>query len=76
MRSRTLARLASISFFLKRGFDRPLRVDSSQISLFAKFAEGKVISVGGTLFEGMAAGFAFLGGKLIDGWSQVKSSIK
>lgn len=62
----TLARLASISFFLNRGFDKPLRVDSSQISLFAKLAEGSVISIEGTPLEGMAAGFAFLGGKLIE----------
>lgn len=70
----TFERLSSISFFLKRGFDNPMRVFSFQISLLASWADGNVTFMEGVPFDG---GLAFLGGNLLSvRWMYVKETVE
>ena len=63
-RAFTFERRSSRSFFLKRGFANPFLIASSQISLEARRAEGRVVFTDETLDELSILGFAFLGGNL------------
>ena len=60
----TFERRSSRSFFLKRGFANPFLIASSQISLEARRADGRVMFKDETLGELSILGFAFFGGKL------------